>query len=86
MKTLDKSPRGVSQRGNHTGDFVTFMEPDNDYEVKADGSYQKKTDIRRFKNYRQFRKLMDSFIDFKQDIPDIERPVRVQCRVGIALV
>lgn len=58
--------------------FGTFMDAESEYEFKADGSYQKKTDIRGFKNYRQFRKLMETFIDFKQDIPDIDRPVRVQ--------
>lgn len=58
--------------------FSAFMEASNEFEFKADGSYDKKTDIRSFKNYRQFRKLLDSFIDFEQDSPDILRPNRIQ--------
>lgn len=58
--------------------FGTFMEAETEHEFKADGTYQKKTDIRSFKNGRQFRTLMKSFIDFQQDIPDIDRPIRLQ--------
>lgn len=46
--------------------FGQFMEASNEYEFKADGSYQRKTDIRGFKNYRQFRKLLDTYIDFRE--------------------
>lgn len=59
--------------------FGTFMEAENEYEFKADGTYQKKTDIRRFRNFRQFRKLLDTYIDFKEgDAEGIIRPNRVQ--------
>ena len=59
--------------------FGTFMEAENEYEFKADGTYQKKTDIRRFRNFRQFRKLLDTYIDFKEgDAEGIVRPTRVQ--------
>jgi hypothetical protein len=59
--------------------FGTFMEAESDYEFKADGTYQKKTDIRRFRNFRQFRKLLDTYIDFKEgETEGIVRPTRVQ--------
>lgn len=59
--------------------FGTFMEAENDYEFKADGSYQRKTDIRSFKNYRQFKKLREAFMDFKDgEQSGIVRPNRVQ--------
>lgn len=59
--------------------FGTFMEAENEYEFKADGSYQRKTDIRRFRNYRQFRKLLDTYIDFKDgEVEGIVRPNRIQ--------
>jgi hypothetical protein len=64
--------------------FNTFMEAEHEYEFKADGSYQKKTDIRSFKNYRQFRKLLDTYIDFKEgDAQGIKRPNRVQREYSI---
>ncbi|OIO39101.1 MAG: hypothetical protein AUJ71_01410 [Candidatus Omnitrophica bacterium CG1_02_49_16] len=55
--------------------FGQFMDASNEYEFKADGSYQRKTDIRGFKNYRQFRKLLDTYIDFREG--DVLRPNRV---------
>ena len=58
--------------------FGMFMEAESQYEFKADGSYQKKTDVRKFRNFRQFRKLLDSFIDFKTDDPSLVRPERTQ--------
>lgn len=65
--------------GNVNDFFGTFMEAENEYEFKADGTYQKKTDIRRFRNFRQFRKLLDTYIDFKEgDAEGIIRPTRVQ--------
>lgn len=73
----DKSMQKMGFR-NVNEFFGTFMEASDEFEFKADGSYEKKVDIRGFKNYRQFRKLMDSFIDFEQDSPDIERPNRIQ--------
>lgn len=64
--------------GNVNDFFGTFMDASNDYEFKADGTYEKKTDIRGFRNYRQFRKLLDSYIDFKDIDESIVRPNRVQ--------
>ncbi len=58
--------------------FGAFMEANHEYEFKADGSYKPKTDIRRIKNYRQWRNLLGAYIDFKQDAPGIQRPNRVQ--------
>lgn len=59
--------------------FGTFMEAEHEYEFKADGTYQKKTDIRTFRNFRQFRKLIDSYVDIKEgDAEGIVRPDRVQ--------
>ena len=58
--------------------FGAFMEANNEYEFKADGSYKPKTDIRRIKNYRQWKNLLGAYIDFKQDAPGIKRPNRVQ--------
>ena len=63
--------------------FGTFMEAEHEYEFKADGTYQKKTDIRRFRNFRQFRKLLDSYIDFRQETSDLKRPNRVQINYEI---
>ena len=71
----------LSKMGFHNVNefFNTFMEAEHEYEFKADGSYQMKTDVRSFKNYRQFSKLLDTYIDFKEgDAKGIKRPNRVQ--------
>lgn len=58
--------------------FGAFMEANHEYEFKADGSYKPKTDIRRIKNYHQWKNLLGSYIDFRQDAPGIKRPNRIQ--------
>jgi superfamily II DNA or RNA helicase len=59
--------------------FGTFMEAESRDEFKADGKYAKKTDIRRFRNFRQFRKLLSTYIDFREgEAEGIIRPNRLQ--------
>lgn len=58
--------------------FETFMEADNDIEIKADGTPAQKTNVRRFKNNGLFNQLLSEFIDIKgeDDNPDLVRPER----------
>ena len=58
--------------------FETFMEADNDIEIKADGTPTQKTNVRRFKNNGLFNQLLSEFIDIKgeDDNPDLVRPER----------
>lgn len=57
--------------------FGVFMEANHEYEFKADGSYKPKTDVRRLKNYRQWRNLLGAYIDFR-DAKDVRKPNRLQ--------
>ncbi len=58
--------------------FETFMEADNDLEIKADGRPVQKTNVRRFRNNGLFQQLLGEFIDIKgeEDNPDLQRPER----------
>lgn len=58
--------------------FGMFMEAESQYEFKADEKYQKKTDVRKIRNLRQWNKLLESHIDFKTDDPSLVRPERTK--------
>lgn len=63
----------------NVNDFMTaFMEISTQHEFKADGSYLEKSEVRSFKNYQQFQKLLTEFIDFRDGVEaGVQRPDRV---------
>lgn len=62
----------------NVNDFMTaFMEITTQHEFKADGSYVEKGEVRSFKNYQQFQKLLTEFIDFRDGAEaGVKRPER----------
>ncbi|WP_052045757.1 DEAD/DEAH box helicase family protein, partial [Prevotella disiens] len=58
--------------------FKTFMEADNELEITASGTPQRKTNVRRFRNNGLFQSLLSEYIDIKgeEDNPDLIRPDR----------
>lgn len=63
----------------NVNDFMNmFMELTYDYEYRADGSYKEKNEIKSFKNYQQFQKLLTEFIDFRDgEEAGVKRPNRI---------
>ena len=63
----------------NVNDFMTmFMEISTQHEFKADGTYIEKSEVRSFKNYQQFQKLLTEFIDFRDGVEaGVKRPDRV---------
>jgi len=62
----------------NVNDFMTmFMEISSKAEFKADGQYVEKSEVRGFKNYQQFQKLLTEFIDFRDGVEaGVKRPIR----------
>lgn len=62
----------------NVNDFMTaFMEITTLHEFKADGQFVEKSEVRSFKNYQQFQKLLTEFIDFRDgEEAGVKRPVR----------
>lgn len=54
--------------------FNMFMEASTDYEVKANGNIEKKSDIRGMKNFRQWKNLLNQFSVFASQPKDIIVP------------
>ena len=49
-----------------------------DFEITADGKYKERNNIKGFKNYQQFQKILTEFIDFKDgEEVGIERPKKI---------
>jgi hypothetical protein len=63
----------------NVNDFMNmFMDLTYDYEYRADGSYKEKNEIKSFKNYQQFQKLLTEFIDFRDgEEAGVKRPNRI---------
>ncbi len=63
----------------NVNDFMNmFMDISTLPEFKADGTYVEKSEVRAFKNYQQFQKLLNEFIDFRDGIEaGVKRPDRV---------
>lgn len=63
----------------NVNDFMTaFMEMSSQYEFKANGDFVEKSEVRSFKNYQQFQKLLTEFIDFRDGVEaGVKRPARV---------
>lgn len=62
----------------------TFMDLTFDFEVTADGKYQERNNIRGFKNYQQFQKLITEFIDFRDgEEAGVMRPNRVSNQITL---
>ena len=56
----------------------TFMDISFDFEITADGKYKERNNIKGFKNYQQFQKILTEFIDFKDgEEVGIERPKKI---------
>jgi hypothetical protein len=70
----------------NVNDFMTmFMEITSELEFKANGSYKEKSEVRGFKNYQQFQKLLTQFIDFRDGKEaGVIRPDRVSREYRVA--
>lgn len=71
---------------HNVNDFMTmFMNISTELEFKANGDYVEKAEVRSFKNYQQFQRLLTEFIDFKDGVDaGVKRPERQsrEYRVG----
>lgn len=57
--------------------MTTFMDLTYEWEVTADGRFKERNNIKGFKNYQQFFKLLTEFIDFRDgEEAGVDRPQR----------
>lgn len=70
----------------NVNDFMTmFMNISTELEFKANGDYIEKSEVRSFKNYQQFQKLLTEFIDFKDGADaGVVRPDRLSREYTVA--
>ncbi|MCX6724256.1 MAG: helicase-related protein [Candidatus Staskawiczbacteria bacterium] len=62
----------------------TFMDISFDFEITADGKYKERNNIKGFKNYQQFQKILTEFIDFRDgEEVGIQRPNRLSLQTTL---